>query len=70
MISHNITKRHWERVGWELIEFDGNDHLICADYFSDFFEVDRLHAKTRKEVIGKMKAQIARHGNPNVITDN
>lgn len=32
---------------------------------------DRLHGKTGKEVIGKMKAQIARHGIPDVIvTDN
>lgn len=63
--------RPWERVGCDLFEFDGKDYLICADYFSDFFEVDRLHGRAGKEVIGKMKAQIARHGIPDVIvTDN
>ncbi|XP_062576513.1 uncharacterized protein K02A2.6-like [Saccostrea cucullata] len=71
MISHNIPKRAWEKVGCDLFEFDGNDYLICADYFSDFFEIDRLHGKTGKEVITKMKAQIARHGIPDVIiSDN
>lgn len=71
MISHEIPKRPWERVGCDLFEFDGKYYLICADYFSDFFEIDRLHGKTGKEVIGKMNAQIARHGIPDVIvTDN
>lgn len=71
MISHEIHKRPGERVDCDLFEFDGKDYLICADYFLDFFEIDRLHGKTGKEVIGKMKAQIARHGIPDVIvTDN
>lgn len=71
MISHEIPKRPWERVCCSLFEFDGKDYLICADYFSDFFEIDRQHDKTGKEVIGKMKAQMTRHGIPDVIvTDN
>lgn len=71
MISHEINKRPGERVDCDLFEFDGKDYLICADYLLDFFEIDRLHGKTGKEVIGKMKAQIARHGIPDVIeTDN
>lgn len=42
---------------------------MCGLLFG--FLRDRLHGRTGKEVIGKMKAQIARHGIPDVIvTDN
>lgn len=71
MISHDIPTRPWARVGCNLFEFNGNDYLICADYFSDFFEVDRIHGKTGKKVISKLKAQIVRQDIPDVImTDN
>lgn len=40
VISNEIPKRSWERVGCDMFEFDGKDYLICADYFSDFFEID------------------------------
>ena len=41
------------------------------DYYSDYFEVDRIFGKKGKEVISRIKSQFARHGIPDqLISDN
>ena len=41
------------------------------DYYSDYFELDRICDKKGKEVISKLKSQFARHGIPvQVFCDN
>ena len=55
----------------DLMEFNGNSYVVLVDYYSDFFEVDRLNNKTADEVVRKIKAHLARHGIPDkMITDN
>ncbi|XP_014681202.1 PREDICTED: uncharacterized protein K02A2.6-like [Priapulus caudatus] len=44
--------------------------MITVDYYSDFFEVDRLSDKTAKEVVSKLKAIVARHGIPDTFVSN
>ena len=45
--------------------------MITLDYFSSFFEVDSLTTKTADEVIGKLKAHLARHSIPGqLVSDN
>ncbi|XP_046576522.1 uncharacterized protein LOC124284493 [Haliotis rubra] len=69
--SHSLPSRPWEKVAVDLFDFEGKDFLITTDYYSDFFEVDRLHDKTSKTVIRKLKQQFARHGIPvQVMSDN
>ena len=71
MISHHIPTRPWEKVGTDLFELNNRDFLITVDYYSNYFEVDRLTSKTAKEVINKTKANFARHGIPDqVFSDN
>ena len=71
MISHQIPTRPWEKVGMDLLELNNRDFLITGDYYSNYFEVDRLTSKTAKEVINKTKANFARHGIPDqVFSDN
>ena len=73
MISHHIPTRPWEKVGMDLFELNNRDFLITVDYYSNYFEVDRLTSKIAKEVINKTKANFARHGIPDQvspITDN
>ena len=44
---------------------------MTVDYYSDFFEVDRLYNKQGTEVIQKLKAHFARHGIPDtIVSDN
>ena len=56
MISHHIPTRPWEKVGMDPFELNNRDFLIIFDYYSNYFEVDRLTSKTAKEVINKTKA--------------
>ena len=63
--------RPYEKVGSDLFQFDGKDYLITVDYFSDFFEVDKLDKTTSKAVIKKLKSHFSRNGIPNeLVTDN
>ena len=52
-------------------DFEDNHYLVCVDYYSDYFELDRICDKKGKEVISKLKSQFARHGIPvQVLSDN
>ena len=47
LISHTIPERPWEKVGSDLLEYEGSDYLVTVDYFSNFFELDKLRSKMR-----------------------
>ena len=69
--SHDVPDRPWEKIGVDLFELDKKHYLITVDYFSNFWEIDRLHELTAPMVIKKLKGHFARYGIPNtVITDN
>lgn len=71
MISDEIPTRPWEKVGCDLFDFEDNHYLVCVDYYSDYFELDRICDKKGKEVISKLKSQFAGHGIPvQVFSDN
>ncbi len=54
-----------------MFEFRNKNYLVTVDYYSNFFEVDRLYKTTSKHVIQKLRAQFSRHGVPSkVISDN
>ena len=55
----------------DLFQLENRDFLVMVDYYSNYFEIDKLSSKTGKEVIGKVKAHFARDGIPDqVISDN
>ena len=72
MMTHEIPDRPWQRIACDLFVYQNNDYLITVDYFSNFFEVDRLITDKRApEIIRHLKAHCARYGLPEtVITDN
>ncbi len=71
MISHDIPELPWQKIACDLFEYNKIDYLITVDFYSDFFEVDRLDGKASDEVIKKIKAHCARYGIPEkFITDN
>ncbi|XP_032241511.2 uncharacterized protein K02A2.6-like [Nematostella vectensis] len=71
IICHEIPNRPWEKVGIDLFELNGKDFVLTVDYYSGFFEVDRLEGKTAKEVMRKIKPHVARHGIPDqIMSDN
>ena len=71
MIAHAIPEFPWQHVACDLFECDGADYVVLVDYYSDFFEVDRLSDKRSNEVVRKLKAHFARHGCPETLcSDN
>ena len=71
LICHEIPSRPWEKIAVDLFELNGSEFMVTVDYYSSFFEVDRLMTKTAKEVIKKLKAHLARHGVPDqLVSDN
>lgn len=72
LISHETPNIPWAKVGVDLFECDGLDYMVTVDYFSGFFEVDRMNVnKKADEVILKLKAHFARHGIPRQLcSDN
>ena len=68
---HELPDRPWEKVAADLFELEGKHYLVTVDYFSNFWEVDRLHDLSSRTVIKKLKAHFSRYGIPNIlITDN
>ena len=72
MISHQVPDGPWQKVGVDLFECESLDWMVTVDYFSGFFELDRLAVnKKADEVITKMKHHFGRHGIPlEVMSDN
>ena len=71
LICHSITVRPWEKIAVDFFQQGEAEYMITVDYYSSYFEVDRLHTKTAKEVIRLLKAHLARHGIPDeLMSDN
>jgi hypothetical protein len=69
--SHDIPTRPWQKVGTDLFMLDDNDYLVTVDYYSNFWEVDKLEDTKSKTVVRKLKAHFARYGIPDqVVSDN
>ncbi|KAL9956137.1 hypothetical protein ACROYT_G037571 [Oculina patagonica] len=59
------------KIAVDLFELDGKNFMVTVEYYSSYFEVDRLNTQTGKEVIGKLKIRLARHGIPDeLVSDN
>lgn len=65
LISHDVPDRPWAKISTDLFELDHKSYMVTVDYFSIFFEVDRLYELKATTVIKKLKAHMARYG----ITD-
>ena len=71
MIGHELPTRPWEKVAVDIFELDQKNFLVTVNYYSSFFEVDRITTKTAREVINKIKPHFSRHGIPDtVVSDN
>ena len=60
-----------QKLGADLLSFDGKDYTVVADYYSTWLEIVRLHTTTAAEVISKLQHIFVTHGVPDtVIRDN
>ena len=71
LMSHELPDRPWEKIGIDLFSLDATEYLVTVDYYSSFWEVDKLTSKRPSGIIKKLKAHFARYGCPDqVISDN
>lgn len=72
LMPTDVQDRPWQRVGLDIFTLDGNNYLVSADYYSNYFEIDRLSTNSSSEsVIKIIKIHFARYGIPDVVvTDN
>jgi hypothetical protein len=70
MMTHNIPILPWTKVGQDLFSLNGESYLVTVDFFSDFFEVDRLSDTTSQTVIECTKRHFAAHGKADIVSDN
>ncbi|KAK0141848.1 hypothetical protein N1851_020479 [Merluccius polli] len=68
--SHNIPERPWQVVGTDLFTWNAQDFIIIVDYYSRFFEMERLRSCTSSAVITKLKSAFARHGIAETVISN
>ena len=70
-MSHEVPSRPWEKIATDIFTLDGKDYLVTIDYYSNFWEVDRLPNTKASTTILKLKSHFARYGIPDqVISDN
>ena len=71
LISHEVADRPWQKIGADVFTLHGTDYLCVVDYYSSYFEVDRLESKTAKGIAKILRKQFSVHGIPNqLISDN
>ncbi|KAL6471840.1 hypothetical protein MHYP_G00204900 [Metynnis hypsauchen] len=71
MISHPIPERPWQVIATDLFTWNNNDYIVAVDYYSRYFEVEKITSLTSKTVIQKLRAMFARFGIPQtLISDN
>ena len=71
LISHETANRPWQKIGADVFTLNGTDYLCVVDYYSNYFEVDRLETKTAKGIAEILRKQFSVHGIPNqLISDN
>ena len=72
LITHDLPERPWQKIGVDLFTLDSVDYLCCVDYYSDYFEIDRLsHKKDANAVIKILQRHFTTHGIPEIVfSDN
>ena len=55
LMPHKVPSRPWKKVGTDLFEFKNKSYLITVDYYSNFWEVDKLPDTKARTVILKLK---------------
>ena len=54
-----------------MLNWAGDEYLVTVEYYSGFFELDKLNDISSAAIIEKLKAHLARHGAPDtLVSDN
>ena len=68
---HSIPEQPWQVLASDLFSWHGQDFVLVVDYYSRYFEVNRLEDTRSNTVILKLKKTFSHHGIPEkLVTDN
>ena len=64
---HPVPEGPWQKIGLDLFQFEGKQHLMVVDYFSRFILVRQLNSITAKNVISELTKIFHEHGIPRAV---
>ena len=71
LIPSEAPPRPWTVVAQHLFSLVDKFYLITVDYYSDFWEIDKVPDTTSDTIVSLTKGHFARYGIPEkIITDN
>ena len=71
LMSHDVPERPWQKVAADMFTLKGKDYLVTVDYYSNYWELDKLDNTNASTIIRKLKAHFARYGSPSqLVSDN
>ena len=71
MLPHPIPERPWQVIATDLFKWNNMDYIVAVDYYSRYFEVEKITSLTSAAVIQKLKAMFSRFGiSQAVLSDN
>lgn len=71
MIVKPVPSKPWEIIASDIFTFVRNEYLLIVDSYSGFFDIQKLHHNTSKEVISILKSWFSLHGVPKILeSDN
>ena len=71
MMASEIPTYPFQTVGTDLFYWNGQDFVLLVDYYSRYWEIERLHNISSKTVIKKLKMMFSRLGIPEIVrSDN
>ena len=54
LMPHEAPSLNWEKVGVDLFSIDGKNYMVTLDYYSNFWELDRLNIQDSTVIIKKL----------------
>ncbi|XP_064488450.1 uncharacterized protein K02A2.6-like [Ornithodoros turicata] len=70
-LSHDVPALPWQRVGMYLSTYDGQQYVVMVDYYSFYFEVQKLKKTAATSIVNFCMRTLATHGLPiTLVTDN
>ena len=67
LVQQEIPERPWAKIGVDLCELKKRILLVVCDYYSNFIEVEKIHAATTQGVSRVLKNLFSRYGIPDVV---
>ena len=70
MLSHLVPNQPWSRIAADLFAWEGMNFVLLVDYYSDWWEIEKLTDLSSKSVVKNIKRIFARFGIRHVLVSD